>query len=75
MAAMKLTIREAAQAAGVSDSLLYQWCQERRLRHYRFGAEGRRGKIMVEEADLAAFLEECRVEPGAIDDTELKYIR
>jgi excisionase family DNA binding protein len=72
---MKLTIREAAKAAGVSESLLYQWCHERRLRHYRLGAEGRRGKIMVEQADLDRFLEDCSVEPGAVDDEDLKYIR
>jgi excisionase family DNA binding protein len=74
-AVMKLTIREAAKAAGVSTSLLYQLCGERRLRHYRVGGEGRRGKIMVDEADLTAFLEECCVEPGVIDDEDLKYIR
>jgi hypothetical protein len=56
------------------DSLLYQWCQERRLRHYRFGGDGRRGKIMVEESDLTAFLEDCCVEPGVVDDGDLKYI-
>jgi excisionase family DNA binding protein len=58
---MKLTAKQAAQQAGVSLALVYAWCQEQRLPHYRFGGEGRRGKIMIDEADLTQFLEECRV--------------
>jgi excisionase family DNA binding protein len=49
---VKLTVKQAAERAGVSPSLVYGWCQEHRLRHYRFGGKGRRGKIMVEECDL-----------------------
>jgi excisionase family DNA binding protein len=73
---MKLTIKRAAERAGVSPSLVYGWCEERRLRHYRFGGKGRRGKIMVEEADLDAFLDECAVEAGDADeDGPLTHIR
>jgi excisionase family DNA binding protein len=73
---VKLTIKQAAERAGVSPSLVYGWCQERRLRHYRFGGKGRRGKIMVEEFDLEGFLEECVVEPGEADeDGPLTHIR
>ena len=58
---MKLTPKQAGERAGVSASLIYQLCQERRLPHYRVGGRGRRGKILIDEADLAAFFEACRV--------------
>jgi excisionase family DNA binding protein len=62
---MKLTPKEAAERAGVSVSMIYQWCNERLLPHYRVGGRGRRGKILVEERDLEVFLASCRVEAGA----------
>jgi excisionase family DNA binding protein len=62
---MKLTPKEAAERAGVSVSMIYQWCNERVLPHYRVGGRGRRGKILVEESDLEAYLRSCRVEAGA----------
>ena len=63
---MKLTTKQAAERAGVSVSMIYQWCHERLLPHYRVGASGRRGKILVEESDLEAFLASCRVESGTL---------
>jgi excisionase family DNA binding protein len=60
---MKITIKQAAERAGVSPALVYAWCEERRLAHYRLGAKGKRGKILIEERDLDHFLEEQRVEP------------
>ena len=60
----KLTIKDAADRSGMSTSLLYQLCAERRLPHFRLGREGKRGKILIEEADLKAFLATCRVEAG-----------
>jgi excisionase family DNA binding protein len=73
---VKLTIKQAAERAGLSPSLVYGWCQEHRLRHYRFGGKGRRGKIMVEVSDLDTFLEECVVEAGDADeDGPLTHIR
>jgi excisionase family DNA binding protein len=56
-----VTVKQAAERAGVSESLVYEWCQEQRLPHYRLGGEGRRGKIVIDEADLTRFLEACRV--------------
>jgi excisionase family DNA binding protein len=67
-----LTVADAARRLGVSESLVYEWCRTRALVHYRFGARGR-GKIMIRETDLAAYLEACRVELG-LDDGELKHI-
>ena len=63
-----LTIKDAASVAGVSATLLYQWCQEKRLPHYRCGGDGRRGKILIKDAELWAFLDECRVERHALLD-------
>ncbi len=57
-----LTVKQASVLAGVSDSLVYEWCTEKLLVHYRFGTKGRRGKIMIDEKDLEAFLASCRQE-------------
>jgi Helix-turn-helix domain len=56
-----LTVAQAAGQAGVSPGLVYLWCSERRLAHVRAGGKGRRGRILIGEADLAAFLDSCRV--------------
>jgi len=34
---MKLTIKQVAEREGVSPSLVYQWCEDRLLVHYRYG--------------------------------------
>jgi excisionase family DNA binding protein len=59
---MKLTPKQAAERARVSTSLVYQWCQDRVLVHYRLGRPGKRGRIRIEEADLEAFLGSCKRE-------------
>ena len=56
-----LEVREAAAVARSSANLVYQWCQEKRLPHYRLGGRGRRGKILIREGDLLAFLESLKV--------------
>ena len=58
-----LTPKQAAARAGVSPSLVYSWVEGRLLPHYRLGAKGKRGKILIDESDLAAFLAGCRVGP------------
>jgi len=75
MRATKLTVKKAAERAGVSAALVYQWCEERRLTHYRAGREGRRGKILIEESDLDAFLETLKVRPAASLPEGLRHIR
>ena len=66
-----LTVKEAGKFAGVSPALIYQWCQEQRLVHYRFGTQGKRGKILIDPKDLEQFMRECRVERhGLLDDLE-----
>lgn len=72
----KLTPKQAAERAGVSPSLIYLLCAERRLKHYRVGGEGRRGKLLIDEEDLDRFMESCRVEDDAAgDDSDLRFIR
>ena len=57
-----LTVAEVAEILKCSPALVYQWCQEKRIRHYRFGSEGRRGKILIDPKDLERFKHECLVE-------------
>jgi excisionase family DNA binding protein len=73
---MKLTPGAAAARAGVSPQLIYQWCRERRLTHYRLGTQGRRGRILIEDADLDALLQTLKVTsqpPG--DDGQFRHPR
>jgi len=58
----KITVKEAAKTIGVSASLIYSWCHERRLKHFRVGSKGRRGKILIDPGDLEAFMRQCLVE-------------
>jgi excisionase family DNA binding protein len=60
-----LTVAEAAERAGVSDSLVYEWCQTRRLAHFRPGGKGKRGKILISPDDLDVFISSLRVEAEA----------
>jgi excisionase family DNA binding protein len=57
-----LTPKQVAERIGVSDSLVYEWCAEGLLPHYRVGRKGKRGKVLIEQADLDAFLTNCRHE-------------
>lgn len=57
-----LTPAEAAEKAGISQSLICQLCDERRIAHYRVGGKGKRGKILISASDLNRFLEENRIE-------------
>jgi excisionase family DNA binding protein len=66
---MKLTPKQAAAIAGVSVKLVYIWCEEKRLRHFRMGSQKRRGRILIESSDLSAFMETCRVEPETREET------
>jgi hypothetical protein len=55
------TVKQLAGVAGVSVNLVYGWVQSGQLAHVRLGAAGRRGKILIAEADWAAFLAARRV--------------
>jgi excisionase family DNA binding protein len=59
-----LTVSQAAKAANLSCSSIYEACERKLLAHYRMSGTGRRGKILIRPADLAAFIESRRVEAG-----------
>lgn len=72
-----LTTKQAADRAMVSVSLMYQWCQDGVLVHYRFGRPGKHGRIRIEESDLEPFLETCNQagRPQSAGPLRLKFIR
>lgn len=57
-----LKVQQVAERLGVSASLVYQFCADGLLAHLRLGGKDKRGRVMVEESDLVAFLEQCRRE-------------
>lgn len=69
-----VTVKQAAERIGVSDSLVYEWCANGLLKHYRFGGKGKRGCIRIEQADLDVFLAEC-VQRPKLPDIPLKHIQ
>jgi excisionase family DNA binding protein len=69
-----LSPEEAAIRVGISRSLVYRLCQERRLVHYRVGGKGRRGKILIDPDDLDAYLAACRVTELPDEDGPLTHI-
>lgn len=70
-----LTVKQAAQRAGVSASLIYALCAEGRLPHLRLGREGKRGTIRIREADLDGLIADCVRDGTPLDEGELKIIR
>jgi excisionase family DNA binding protein len=74
--ATRMTVKQAAEREGLSPQLIYRWCEERRLPHYRCGGRGRRGRILIDPADLDSFMETLKVTahlPG--DDGEFRHSR
>jgi excisionase family DNA binding protein len=71
-----LTVKQVAARLGISASLVYGWCEDHMLPHYRMGGKDKRGKILIEEAVLDAFLLSRKVENGAGDCPvlDLKHI-
>jgi excisionase family DNA binding protein len=71
-----LTVKQVAERLRISASLVYSWCEDQLLPHYRMGGKGKRGKILIEENALDAFLQSCKVEPRALDalSINLKHI-
>lgn len=66
-----LTVKQVAERLRISASLVYSWCEDQILPHYRMGGKGKRGKILIEEVALDAFLQSCKVESKAIDASSL----
>jgi len=69
-----LTPKQVAEQLGVSDSLVYEWCAEGLLPHYRVGRKGKRGKVLIQQADLYAFLASGKHEAKS-QVPPLKHIR
>jgi excisionase family DNA binding protein len=66
-----LTVKQVAARLRISPSLVYSWCEDQLLPHYRMGGKGKRGKILVEEAALDAFLQSRKVESRPVDASSL----
>lgn len=56
-----LTVAQAAERLGISDSLVYELCASGALPHVRLGRPGRRGVIRLDPVDLDAFLASQKV--------------
>ncbi len=65
----RVTPSEAAKLIRVSLSIMYRWISSKQLPHYRLGAQGKRGRIMIETTDLDQFVEKQKVGP---DEDELE---
>lgn len=57
-----MTVKQAAERLEISRSLLYKLIEEGQLPHRRIGGKGKRGKIIVTEEDVKAFLDSVKVE-------------
>lgn len=57
-----VSTREAAALLGVRRSTLSKWLDEGRIPSYTIGEK----LVRIRRADLEAFLESCRVEPGSL---------
>ena len=53
---------EAAKRLGVTTRTLYRFIDEGQLPAYRFGRV-----IRLKEDDIAAFIDDCRIEPGTLE--------
>jgi excisionase family DNA binding protein len=79
MEAHLLTVLQAANRAGVSESLVYEWCKQKLLPHFRFGVKGKGGKIMIDPDEFDSFLASCkigkRVEADGGEEEELTFLK
>jgi excisionase family DNA binding protein len=72
---VSLTVKQAAARIGVSQSLVYELCQDGIIKHTRHGRPGRRGTIRISDEAVAEYMAACEREGGVNDDSSLKYIR
>lgn len=68
-----LTPKQAAARIGVSVSLIYQWCKEGLIEHLRLGAQGKRGKVMIDPESLERYVESCK-QPSRAPVVALRHI-
>ena len=69
---MRLSVKEAARRATVSQSLIYALLKTGRLPAVRLGCRGR-GVWRIEESDIDSYVESCKV--GASSPPPLSHIR
>lgn len=53
----KISVRQAAEKAGVSVNTVHNWIKQRKITGYDYG-----GKVVVEEKVLNKFLEDSKIE-------------
>jgi len=70
-----MTVKQAAERATVSESLIYAWCKTGLLTHVRFGRFGKRGTIRIDEKEFENFLHMMTVSEMPQDEGELKHIK
>ena len=58
-----LSVAQVAKKLGISDGVVYGWCQSGRMPHLRLGGKSKRGCIRIAETDLDTFLATCRQGP------------
>lgn len=56
-----MTVKQAAERMGISESLVYELCACGALPHVRIGRPGSRGCIRLTEADIQEFLASQKV--------------
>jgi excisionase family DNA binding protein len=73
---VSLTVKQAAQHASVSESLIYAWCSDGTLPHTRVGRQGKRGHIRIAVEDLDSVLAAFKVStrPAQATPLPLKHI-
>ena len=62
-----LTVKQVAERLRISASLVYSWCEDHLLPHYRMGGKGKRGKILIERFEGCQQLQQ-RLRWGRFDD-------
>lgn len=77
-----LTVAECAGRACVCESIVRSWISSGRLPHFRVGAAGKRGKILVQVEDLDGLMASFKVEgrgvnpsPQPVRQAVLKHLR
>jgi hypothetical protein len=70
------SVKQLADLHGISKAMIYVWVEERRFPVYRIGAQGRRGRILIDDETFSAFLTTQRIEAGPVQSTgPLSHIR
>jgi excisionase family DNA binding protein len=73
---MSLTVKQAAEHAAISESLIYAWCKAGVLSHTRLGRPGKRGTIRIDKDELEKFLQTMKVvEVPQEDSSPLEFIK